>query len=232
MRGTSAFVTVVTGLLSIGVVAAFVLREGGAGVATSRLAPDVARVVCEADSVRLAASAVRAGEDGVRILVQNRSRAQLLQIRSARGGTPPVELPLVPGGPNATIVALAPGVASVTCLADRTSSRGRGSAALSILDPYELWVSPRLSCSAAEAARFETAFAAGAEDATETAARTLAALDEHDRIVAPGYPGTRWHGDLVVVIRDGRTIARVTRAQDQGMWSVQVTACAGSRLAG
>jgi hypothetical protein len=57
-------------------------------------------------------------------------------------------------------------------------------------------------------------------------------LAQTDEIAKPGYPGTRWHGDLVVVIRDGATIGRFTRAQEQGMWSIAVTACAGSQLEG
>jgi hypothetical protein len=55
-------------------------------------------------------------------------------------------------------------------------------------------------------------------------------LRPSDDLRRPGYPETRWHGDLLTVVREGETIARITRAEDRGGWSVVITACRDTGL--
>lgn len=214
-------------LFAAALVAALFLREGGPAIAASRVAPDVARVSCDPDGAVVDASVVRAGDAGVRFVVQNASQAQFLRVRPLRELGSPVDLPLASGAPSDAILAVAPGSVRVSCLRDRASGPAPASA-LAIVDPQGLWISPELPCSNVVEREFQSRFAGTEEDAVQTVRRTIGDLVSEDEIAKPGYPQTRWHGDLVVVIRDGRTIGRVTRAQDQGMWTVALSVCTGS----
>ncbi|MEX0743132.1 MAG: hypothetical protein WD248_02110 [Actinomycetota bacterium] len=216
-------------LFALALVAALFLREGGPAIAASRVAPDVARVSCDPDGAVVDASVVRAGDAGVRFVVQNASHAQFLRVRPLRELGSPVDLPLASGAPSDAILAVAPGSVRVSCLRDRASGPAPASA-LAIVDPQGLWISPELPCSKVVEREFQSRFAGTEEDAVETVRRTIGDLVSEDEIAKPGYPQTRWHGDLVVVIRDGRTIGRVTRAQDQGMWTVALSVCTGSGI--
>lgn len=224
------FAGVVSLAAAVGLAVAFGLRESGISPDVLRAAPEVARVVCEGDGARLAAPVVRAGEDGVRFVVENPSSAQLLQVRRDGRGSATAELVLANGAPSEATFAIGPGAVLVACLPDRASAGTPGSK-LTIVDPADAWVSPELACSRTETRRFPAPLTDDDEGPVETTRRTLPGVAQADEIAKPGYPGTRWHGDLVVVIRDGATIGRVTRAHDQGMWSITVTACAGSELA-
>jgi hypothetical protein len=220
-------VAAAVGLLFVTGLIAALFREGGPATAASRVAPDVARVSCEPEGAVLEAPAVRAGDAGVRFVVQNASHAQFLRVRPLRELGSPVDVPLAGVTPSDAVLAVAPGSVRVSCLRDRASGPAPASQ-LAIVDPQDLWISPQLACSTFEEREFQSRFAGTEEDAVDTVRRTIGDLVSADRIAKPGYPQTRWHGDLVVVIRDGRTIGRVTRAQDQGMWTVALSLCTGS----
>jgi hypothetical protein len=229
MRREVAPVAAVGLLVVAAFVAALFLREGGAAIAVSRAAPAVALVRCETDGAVVDASVVRAGDAGVRFVVQNEARAQFLRVRPLRELGSPVDLPLAGGEPSEATLAVAPGSVRVSCLRGRASGPAPSSE-LAIVDPVGLWISPELACSKVEEREFQSRFAGTDEDAIETVRRTIRDLVSEDEIAKPGYPQTRWHGDLVVVIRDGRTIGRITRAQDKGMWTVALSACAGTGI--
>jgi hypothetical protein len=229
MRREEATAAAVGLVFAAGLVAALSFREGGPAVAVSRVAPDVARVRCEPGGAVLDASAVRAGEAGVRFEVQNEANALVLRVRPQRDLGSPVDLVLADGDPSEAVLAVAPGSVRVSCLEDRASGPAPASE-LAIVDPQELWISPELACSKVVEREFQSRFAGIDEDPVETVRRTIRDLVSQDEVAKPGYPQTRWHGDLVVVIRDGRTIGRVTRAQDQGMWTVALTVCTGSGI--
>ncbi|MEX2202522.1 MAG: hypothetical protein WD965_00370 [Actinomycetota bacterium] len=229
MRRDEATAAAVGLLLAVGLVAALFLREGGPTIAASRAAADVARVSCEPDGAVIDASVVRAGDAGVRFVVQNGSQAQFLRVRPQRELGSPVDIPLTGGAPSDAILAVAPGSVRVSCLLDRASGPAPAST-LVIVDPQDLWISPEFSCPKVVEREFQSRFVGTEEDAVETVRRTIGDLVSEDEVAKPGYPQTRWHGDLVVVIRDGRTIGRVTRAQDQGMWTVALSACTGTGI--
>ena len=210
-------------------IATLSLREGGSAVAASRAAPDVARVTCDPDGAVVDVPAVRAGDAGVRFVVQNPSRAQFLRVRPDRELGRPVELLLTGGAPSEAILPVAPGTVHVSCLRDRSSGPAPV-AELAVVDPQGLWISPELACSEVEEREFQTPFAGGEESALRTVRRTIRDLASGLEIAKPGYPQTRWHGDLLVLIREGRTIGRVTRAQDQGMWTVTLSTCTDSGI--
>ena len=216
-------------LFAAGLVAALFLREGGPAIAASRVAPDVTRVSCEPDGAVVDGSVVRAGEAGVRFVVRNEADAQFLRVRPRRELGSPVDLLLADGDPSEAVLAVPPGSVLVSCLLDHASGPAPASE-LAIVDPHELWISPELACSKVVEREFQSGFAGTDEDPVETVRRTIRDLVSQDEIAKPGYPQTRWHGDLVVVIRDGRTIGRVTRAQDQGGWTVALTACTGAGI--
>jgi hypothetical protein len=226
MRREEATAAVVGLLFAAGLVAALSFREGGPAVAASRVAPDVALVRCQPDGADVDAPVVRAGEGGVRFVVLNESQAQFLRVRPQRELGAPVDLLLGPSEPNVAVLTVPPGSVRVSCLRDR-ASRPAPASELAIVDPQELWISPKLACPKVVVREFQSRFAGADESAVETVRRTMRDLVSEDEVAKPGYPLTRWHGDLVVVIRDGRTIGRVTRAQDQGGWTVAVTACTG-----
>jgi hypothetical protein len=228
MRRDEAVAAAVGLLFVTGLIAAL-FREGGPTIAAGRVAPDVARVSCEPDGAVVDASVVQAGDAGVRFVVQNASQAQFLRVRPLRELGSPVDVPLANGAPSDAVLAVAPGSVRVSCLRDRASGPAPV-AELAIVDPQDLWISPELACSKFVEREFQSRFAGTEEDAVETVRRTIGDLVSADRIAKPGYPQTRWHGDLVVVIRDGRTIGRVTRAQDQGMWTVALSLCTGSGI--
>jgi len=220
-------VAALVGLLFITGLIAALFREGGPAVAAGRVAPNVARVSCEPDGALVDTSVVQAGDAGVGFVVQNTSQAQFLRVRPLRELGSPVDVPIANGAPSDAVVAVGPGTVRVSCLRDRASGPAPSSE-LAIVDPQELWISPELGCSKIVEREFQSRFAGTEEDAVDTVRRTIGDLVSEDRIAKPGYPQTRWHGDLVVVIRDGRTIARVTRAQDQGMWTVTLSICTGA----
>jgi hypothetical protein len=229
MRRGVASATALGLSVAAALVATLSLREGGSAIAASRAAPDVARVICQPDGAVVDAPAVRAGDAGVRFVVQNPSQAQFLRVRPDRELGRPVELPLTGGSPSEAILPVAPGNVRVSCLRDRSS----GPAPvweLAIVDPEGLWISPELACSKVQEREFQTRFAGFEEDPVETVRRTVRDLVSGVEIAKPGYPQTRWHGDLLALIREGRTIGRVTRAQDQGMWTVTLSACTGSGI--
>lgn len=229
MRREEATAAAVGLLFAAGLVAALSWREGGPEIAANRAAPDVALVRCEPDGAVVDVSAVRAGDAGVRFVVENETQAQFLRVRPQRELGSPVDLPLADGDPSQATLAVAPGNVRVSCLLDRASGPAHASE-LAIVDPLDLWISPELACSNVVEREFQSRFAGTDEEAIETVRRTIRDLVSEDEIAKPGYPQTRWHGDLLVVIRDGRTIGRVTRAQDQGMWTVALSACSGAGI--
>lgn len=195
--------------------------------------PDIVHVRCEADAVRLGASTVQPQQDGVRFVVDNESKAQLFDVVLVGIDTVAAETPINPGEVTEATFAIPPGPVSLACLSGREDGRERTPAELIVLDPRGLWVSPDLGCDTSETTEVSVQYAGAREtdeDPATTARRAVPGLLGTDDIVKPGYPQTRWHGDLVVVVREGETIGRITRAQDESTWRVVVEACAGSAL--
>jgi hypothetical protein len=193
--------------------------------------PGVARVVCEPDRVRLGDDTVLAQPDGVRFEIENVSRAQLLQLTLVGLDGAPIEEPIPSNRVTNTTFTIPPGPVTVACLSGRDDGRVREPALLTVLDTHDLWVSPDLSCEEIEGTSFAAPLDVPDESAVDTARRTVPGLTQTDVLAKPGYPRTRWHGDLLVVIREGETIGRVTRAEHEGGWLIDVDACTDAALA-
>jgi hypothetical protein len=207
--------------------ASYGLRSGGSLEPTT--VPEVARITCEPDAVRLDATSVRARADGVHVAVANLSRALYLDFTSADGETTE-RLPLTPGLLEQATFALPPGRVSVACVAGRETGRPRRPATLLVVDPLGLWVSPALACDETVTIDYEVDLAEAGEDAATTFRRSMPGLLATDQLVKPGYPRTAWHGDLLIVVRESETVGRVTRAESEGRWDVSVDACPGVGL--
>lgn len=189
---------------------------------------DVAHIVCETDGASADATEVRPRTDGVHFSVSNPARAGTLEVRPADDPIAATQsIQLSPSGATDATFQLAPGRIVVACVPAGSAFTGR-TAELAVRDDTGLWISPELPCATTKRLTFETFYFDEAPD--ETARRAVGGIVETDVLVKPGYPGTQWHGDLIVVERDGEAIATVVRGQNQGVWSVSIDACPGNHL--
>lgn len=193
--------------------------------------PDRVDVRCEPDSVKLAGPAVEPGPDGVRFVVDNASKARLLQVGLVGLDEPAFSVSIAQGEITEASFAIPPGPVSVRCTSAFGTAFHRPAEELIVLDPEGLWTSPDPTCPDLETVQLVAPFVEGDETPGQTARRVVPGLEPSDDVVKPGYPETPWHGDLVVVIRDGVTIGRVTRAQNEGEWNLVVDACPEAALA-
>lgn len=204
----------------------------GVGLATFALGgnedlPRVGRVVCAKEGVRVATPTVVAGADGLHLQVVNvgpdrryEISSRAVRVAAPFGGVLPAD------GVVDLRLAIAPGDVAFECL--RSGTGERLSAVFELQDPGGLWIPDALACLDPDSGVFETDYAV--EPFEATARRALLALDDDDVLVKPGYPDTRWHGELHVVIRDEETIGRVVRVLNHGTWNLTVDACPGTGL--
>jgi hypothetical protein len=216
--------TVVVGfaIIATGVVLATVSLISGRDDAAA-----VGSIACSRDGVMVQTPVVMARADGFHLQVVNSGADRRYEIRSVgTQGTPATAGVLPEDGVVDLLLALAPGELEFACL--RARSGERMIAHLELRDPARLWTPEALTCADPASGVFETGYREETFEAT--ARRALPGLLEGDRLVKPGYPETRWHGELHVVVRDDRTVGRVVRVLNQGTWNLTVDACAGTGL--
>ena len=188
-----------------------------------------ARVVCTPDAARVETERVAALRDGVHVVVENDAGAAVLEIRSPADELLD-DLPLSSDTPTEGILPLPPGPVSVTCVADDEDGSG-GVGVLTVVDLGDRWIPPDLACDPGTVERHEYVTALIPEERpTETARRAVPGLRGDDVLESPGYPASAWHGDLLVVVREGQAIARIARADDNAAWHVFIEACPGAGL--
>lgn len=193
--------------------------------------PMQARVECQPEGTVVRTDSVLASRDGVHIVVENASRARLLEIRSATD-EPLGEIPILTDAVTQTTFQIPPGPITVTCTAGRDTDHDRSAGVLTVLDPHDRWITLELVCPDEDLETVEFVVEEiPLEPAPATARRAVPGLRGSDELEKPGYPGSLWQGDLVVVVREGETVGRITRAQDRGSWHVLVSACPGTGLA-
>ena len=218
-------------LIGVIAIAAGLAAAGGFGSDGAPLAPSVARgaeVVCSPTGTIVRTERVLPLRDGVHVAVENPASAERLEIRSA-SDTLLAELPVADDRPTEATFALPPGPMTVTCSSDDGAASDAD--VLTVLDPQGRWISPELTCDGETPERAElVATISLTERAQSTARRAIPNLRGSDELETPGYPGSRWHGDLLIVVRDGRTIGRITRAQEGGAWHVFLEWCPSSGL--
>jgi hypothetical protein len=222
-RGASA-------ALALGaVVVAAVAAVGARGAFRSKGAPDQAVISCTAIGPQVSDPIVRPQPDGVHIAFENPAGAEQYDVHPARWSSGSSVAGTLGGDVTRATLAAPPGELLVSCLGDHGFTWG-GPARVTVVDPTGLWVPPQPSCS--EVRNYDLrAGEPPAQPAPALIARSvLGGLRASDVLMKPGYPQTLWTGNLVMVIRSGRTIAAITQYANQGVWLVHVKVCRGEHL--
>ena len=208
-------------VIAVGVVLATVALGGRGDLAGE------GRVVCAKEGARAVTPAVAAQVDGLHLRIVNVGRDRRYEVASRDVPGSGVTTGVLPAdGVVHLQLALAPGQVEFSCL--RAGTGERLVALFELEDPADLWTPERLACAEPDSGVFETDYAV--EPFEDTARRALPGLQDADVLVKPGYPDTRWHGELHVVIRDERTVGRVARVLNHGTWNLAVDACPGTGL--
>ncbi len=175
---------------------------------------------------------VRPQRDGVHLAFASDDGAQLYDVHAAGW---PVGTSLggrIVRGVTETELSVPPGRIEVRCVNDAGGFDANApKAELTVVDPDHLWVSPELTCGTTDHLELDAGPAPDSPDPEQLARATLDGLRTGDTLVKPGYPDTQWHGDLMLVVREGRPIATVAQYADDGRWRVDVEICSGNRLA-
>jgi hypothetical protein len=136
-----------------------------------------------------------------------------------------------PGMVTDAELSVPPGRIEVRCVSDAGGFDSTApKAELLVLDPHHLWVSPELTCDSMTHLQLDGGAAPEHPDPELLARETLRGLLPADRLVKPGYPQTQWHGDLLLVEREGQPIATVTQYANGGRWLLDVEVCPGNHL--
>ena len=191
--------------------------------------PDVASVSCTSTGPTLARPVVAPQPDGVHLTIANPTGAQQYDIHPARWDVGSSVGGDLGPGLTRTQISAPPGTLLVTCLGEHGFTWGPP-ARLRVIDPTGLWVSPEPACSDQNVREVDVGLPPDDLAPIPIARSTLVGLHGSDLLLKPGYPQTLWHGNLVVVVRDGSTIAAVTQYLDHGRWIVHLQACPGSKL--
>jgi hypothetical protein len=187
--------------------------------------PDVARLVCDQDGVRLETPSVKPQPDGVHFEVVNETDGERsLSIANAQGTGAGMG---VPAGTSTQIFDVEPGDVTVTC-SDPTVEPGAGEA-LEVVDEDGIWVSTRLTCAEQFSQVLDYIQGASGEttDPLEAAEKAVEGfgLEPDDVFEQAGYPETET--TRVRMVRDSEPIAVIDLADDgTGKWLVSmVTGC-------
>ena len=223
MRRIVLVVGIAVAVAGVGVIAAVSSSDGGAAPAS-----DVLHIVCDEGGATIPVPEVVARADGVHIAVANPGEATSIDLRPVNGGpTDVVGTQLAPAGTTEAVFSIPPGRALVACVDEGTAFLGRTGEVL-VRDDAGFWFPPELDCALTRNIELDTFVLE--EPPEDTARRAVKGLLDTDELRKPGYPGTRWQGDLLIVVREGSSIARVTRGQNHGRWAVFVDVCPDNHL--
>jgi len=212
-----------------GAIAAYTaLRDDDPGVASIAdgpppvPAPNLARVVCDGNTITVETAQVRPQLDGVHMLVINTSDIDLSFQWELGGENAPV-------GERELVLPFAPGATQVRCQ-DPAQDAGApgGYVELEVVDPDGIYVPVALECDGQVG--WYADFAPGATgdpDPVQSAKDHLHGLEPDDMVEAAGYPESETR--QVRVVRDGEVIAVVEYFPDgQGGWlQMSGNACSG-----
>lgn len=201
------------------------------------LPPDVARIVCDAETTAVATAQIRPQRDGIHLRFENRAGKPLsYSVESKRGGGQGADLP--PQG-REVIVHLPPGQLTVACFDPHSNEdpSEQKRSELDVSDPQGLWTPAVLSLTCTMGVATTSDYAAGAKGErlppVELARRFLkerGILTDDDTVEAAGYP--EQDAAVVRLERDGETLAVLEFMSDgNGGWLPStVNACAGIGL--
>lgn len=167
--------------------------------------PAIVELVCEEEGTRLLTDSVPPQGDGVHFRIDNRTGRDLAFDFPGGGEN-------ADAGVTNIVLAIPPGRAEVRCAGEYLDPPYRSDfVAVEIVDEEGLWVDPEIDCERAVTGTDGTAPGAGGEegDPVDLTRRHLAdRLREGDIVEVAGYPEADQR--IVRVVRDGRTLARVT----------------------
>ena len=220
----------------LGAAAAVVILVGGmffvATLSSGGGTPDVARIRCAAAGPVAEDPEVRPQSDGVHLAFESDDGAQLYDVHAAGWAVGTSIGGRIVRGITETELSVPPGRIEVRCVNDAGGFDANApKAELTVIDPNRLWVSPEITCGATDHLELDAGPAPDSPDPERLARAALDGLRAGDTLVKPGYPDTQWHGDLMLVVREGRPLATVTQYADGGRWRVDVEVCAGNHLA-
>jgi len=205
-------------------------ESGGGGGAESTepeptALPEVARLVCDENGVRVETPSIKPQADGVHFEVVNETDGERsLAIESAQGTGVGMG---VPAGDSTQILDVEPGDVTVSC-SDPSVEPGAGES-LEVVDEDGVWVSTRLECEEQFSQVVDYIQGATGEttDPLQAAKKAVEGfqLEADDTFERAGYPETETA--RVRMLRDGEPIAVVDLIDDgTGKWLVSmVTGC-------
>jgi len=205
-------------------------ESGGGGGAESTepeptALPEVARLVCDENGVRVETPSIKPQADGVHFEVVNETDGERsLAIESAQGTGVGMG---VPAGDSTQILDVEPGDVTVSC-SDPSVEPGAGES-LEVVDEDGVWVSTRLECEEQFSQVVDYIQGATGEttDPLQAARKAVEGfqLEADDTFERAGYPETETA--RVRMLRDGEPIAVVDLIDDgTGKWLVSmVTGC-------
>jgi hypothetical protein len=192
---------------------------------------DIARVVCEDDSIRVDTDVVRAHGDGVLFVFENPGGVWGFALHHATWDRGTAEGGRLSTEPMEYTSAIAPGQVTVACLRTRVASYSDDDAAtatISVVDPDGLYVPFDLACGWGVQSRIR--IDAPKHEDPDQVFRRIPGIRELDVFKEPNYPGSPQYGPTAIVFRDGVAVGRIMNFGDE--WEFLVNACVGSGIAG
>ncbi|HXV96189.1 MAG TPA: hypothetical protein VD695_06540 [Gaiellaceae bacterium] len=188
--------------------------------------PDLARVVCDEQGVRVETEAVRPRADGLHVEIVNEAGSERAFSLSGAGtglgfGVPP--------GPTVQVVDVGPGTLTVSC-SDPATEPEEGGEPLELVDEDGVWVSTRLACEEqfSQVVDYVQGAKGESSDPLEAARKAVEgyAVEPDDAFERAGYPEAEIA--KVRLVRGGEPLAVVDLVDDgAGKWLVStVTGCA------
>ncbi len=195
--------------------------------------PSVAQVSCSDSGTQISTPVVQPQPDGVHIMVDNTTGADLgLRIQGFGGDNAPV-------GTTEIVRPIPPGVYGLNCTTSSKAAEPTTYQTFEVQDPQGIWVSTDLtSCMSASgiAAGSSTVSPAGIVGVqgtpVEVVTSTISGLLPTDLVEPAGYPSTTDEAN-VRVVRDGKVVATYhLLPDDHGGWYIDsASACDGTGLA-
>jgi hypothetical protein len=198
---------------------------------------DVARVVCASDGIRLDTPVVRAHQDGVRFVSENRGEwwGAELHHQTWDDGTAEGTARFRDDSTTNATSAVAPGRITVACVHASDSGYADVDAAstpLTVVDPEGLYVPWDIVCGFGTQSRVTVQ--AGRDADPEEAYQQVRGVRASDEFKQPKYPeSAQYSAADRVLLRDGAVIARFLGGGGVGgQWDLIVNACPGTGVAG
>jgi hypothetical protein len=228
-------VAVVVGVQSWDPTAEPVGPAGSRSAGSQDYIPNLARVVCRQNETVVKTPRVQPQQDGIHIQVANEGRFRVFYIRNARdegqnhGGR-------LGGAMEEVKTTMPPGEMWFGCFRKANDApyteRAEEFGSITIVDPNRLWTDPQLECRLESGGRFTNGPASGAApgDPEGIIRDVVPDVRAEDEMVKPGYPGTEFHGELRMIVRDDEVIASADVHQQLSRWEVTVDRCVGASI--